>query len=545
MTWPLALHMRDSTPSAYQDSRHIVWLLAWDAHVLRTDPTDLFQAPHFWPEPDVLSYTDHVMGLGVFAAPIIWTTGNPYLAHNLVFIGAITFSGWAAFLLAFDLTKSRAASLVGGAAFAFAPYWFGPIINLSHLQTIASGWIPLALLGLHRWIRSRGWRHLALLAVSFVMGTLTSWYESVFLLVAIAVSAPFLLWSARPLAWRRLALQGLTAAVVVGAILGPFALPYQRSQDRFPTTYTRRLDEAENFSARASSYLSAPTSNALYGGISERWRNQQRTLESDLFPGITVVLLAGAGVLWGRGRGLRPGAIAAFGAVGVTGLILAFGGGGNGYRRFLPWTFLFDHVTFFRGLRAPARIHVLTLIMLSVLAALGARLLLERIPRRPVLRALLVPFVIGLIVLEGAAVPINLGPAVKIPRAFAALATRPGAILELPTGFHVSGRNTWSQTRKYDVDYMLLGTAHWRPLVNGFSSFEPPSYAPFMDAMSELPDPLAMALLRSYRVRTIVLHTDLTRGTPWFGLEDRLDGVSGVHLISRSGRILFYDVGPE
>ena len=542
LTWPLVAHLPNSTPSTYQDSRHIVWLLSWDAHVLAHEPTHLFEAPNFWPEPDTLTYTDHIMGLGIFAAPVIWATGNPYLAHNLLFIGSIAFAGWAAFLLAFDITGSRRAALVGGAVFAFAPYWFGPIINLSHLQTIAVGWMPLAIYALRRWLRSGRLGPLVGLSAAFVMGTLTSWYECVLLLVGLVVFALFHLRMAREVRVRRLIAQGLVAAVAVGLVLAPFTLPYRRTQDRLPG-YTRSLEDSRLFSARPSSFLAAPPTNVLYGGATAGARAQQTSLESDLFPGITTALLALLGLISAWRSQHRRALFALFGLCAV-GVVLSFGGGSSGIRRYLPWSFLFEHVIFFRGLRAAARTHVLTLIGLSGLAAFGSRMVLGWLPRRSWLRNGCTVALVALVALEGAAVPISLGVPVRPDSVHRALATRVGAILELPTGFRIPGRvpPAWSRSRIYDVDYMLMNTADWLPLVNGFSSFEPPSYASFMEAMAKLPDRRSLALLRSEGVRTVVIHLDRLAGTPWVGIEQRLARVAGMRVIIRHDRTVVYDV---
>jgi hypothetical protein len=536
LTWPLSLHLTDRTPSQWRDSRIITYLLAWDAHALKTDPTDLFQANYYFPEPDALAYTDHLLGLGIFAAPIDWATGNPFLAHNIVFILGMAFAGWAAFLLAYELTHHVGASLAGGVAFAFAPYWFGHTINLSHIQAISSGWIPMSLLGIVRWSKSGSARHLALGAGAFVMATLTSWYQGTFLAIALAITALVLLTKRPPKPLGKLLLQCVVAGLIVGAILIPFTRPYARVSKRYPQT-TSSAAQAREFSARPSSYLSAARDIQVWGPVTSSFRRRQTTVETNLFPGALIALLAGIGFVGAAWRRETRRYALALAAVAGSGVLLALGTG-TGLRRYLPWTILADHIAAFEALRVPARAHVLTVLGLAMLAAFGARALLRRFPKRSTLIA---AGLIAILVAEGTSVPLKLGTTVEPAPIYQTLASRPGGILELPTIYFRNGK---VPNETVDINWMLASTVHWRPIANGIASFKPPSYYKLIGLLARFPDARSLAEIRRRGIRTLVVHTDMLAGTPWVAVETRLVFTPGVRVIGRERRIVVYDVAP-
>lgn len=520
-TWPLVLHADDATPDELRDARITTWVLAWDAHAFKTDPTNLFQAPIFFPETDALAYTDHMTGLAVFAAPINWLTGDPYLAHNVVFLLAIAFAAFAASLAAFELTGSFPAALVGGAAFGFAPYW---VNHEMHLQILAAGWIPMALFGVLRWWRTGSTRALVLGTVSGVLAALTSWYQAAFVAVMLATMLTVFLIVNRPPRILRMSLQAAVALALAAAALWPFAAPYRRLSERDPA-YTRTLSDVARLSAGPESYLAAPPSNLLYGSLTSRWSGYPQSVELNLFPGLATVGLAAVGAAARkRDRGERAGAagICVLIAASVT---LSFGAASSGVRRHLPWAWLSDYTELFRGLRAAARAHVLVVLGLSLLAAFGVRFLLERSSQKTVVAGLL----IAVVVVEGAGVPRSLGPDPRAGAVDAKLADRPAGILVLPAG------------REHDADHMLRATAHWRPLVNGVAGYTPAVYRDLVPILERTPGAALVEELRARRIATVVLHLD-EMGPQGPEFERAFAAQEGVSFIARDGPVVVYGV---
>ena len=70
MTWPQARVIRtEATP--HQDVYFNMWRVEWFAHALATDPSRLFDANIFYPEPDTLALSDAMVIEGTMAAPFV------------------------------------------------------------------------------------------------------------------------------------------------------------------------------------------------------------------------------------------------------------------------------------------------------------------------------------------------------------------------------------------------------------------------------------------------------------------------------------------
>src|SRR4051812_18629382 len=75
-TYPLIGMMSDHLPSDVSDPVLNAWILAWDAARFRHGIERLWDAPNFFPYRHTLTYSDHLLGLAVFTAPIQWLAGN-------------------------------------------------------------------------------------------------------------------------------------------------------------------------------------------------------------------------------------------------------------------------------------------------------------------------------------------------------------------------------------------------------------------------------------------------------------------------------------
>jgi hypothetical protein len=520
-TWPLAAHAGNATPSPIGDSRLTTWIFAWEAHALPRFPTRMFQAPYFALESDALAYSDHMLGLGLFAAPINWLTGNPFLAHNVVLILSIAGAAFAACLLIYELTGSRSAAIVGGMAYGFSPYWASQI---SHIHILASGWVPLAAYGLVRWIRTERVGFLALAGVASFLAAITSWYQAAFLAIILFTIGFVFVAARRPARPLRFGLHGLVAVAALTAALAPFAAPYRHIASR-EMRYVRPLADVANFSARPSWFVATPPRNVIYGRATEAWRDRTRIEEKTLFPGLGVLGLAAIGV-WSRRRSKDHRAvIIAGGLLIVLGVVLAFGASTTGPRSHTPWAFLYRHFSSFRSLRAATRVHLLTILGLAVLAGLGAQVVLSRFRRRGVVTAALA----GFLLLEGIAIPMPLGPAPKSPAVYAKVPNG-GLVLEFPA------------RRGGEVNYMLYQTSGWYRIVNGTSGFEPRSYASLLRVADELPAPSALAALRAWKIDTLIVHLDLIVRTKFARIEKELATRPGVSIVAKDDSVVIFRI---
>jgi hypothetical protein len=156
----------------------------------------------------------------------------------------------------------------------------------------------------------------------------------------------------------------------------------------------------------------------------------------------------------------------------------------------LPYSVLYYHVPGFDGLRVPARFGMATMACLAVLAAFGAKALIDRgLSGRRLLTALGVLFVV-----ESTSAPIALderaiatrtlaaGPAQvytgpQVPSVYTYLAALPAGtvVIEFPFG-----------APSWDLPALFYQRAHRHPLVNGYSGGFPRSFDENRDAFDHL-----------------------------------------------------------
>src|SRR3954465_7592408 len=85
-TYPLVLHLGRALPGDLGDPLLTSWLLGWDAEHLRHGLGGSGDAPFLFPSRHTLVFSEHMTGVAVFVAPVIWGTGNPILAYNMAFL---------------------------------------------------------------------------------------------------------------------------------------------------------------------------------------------------------------------------------------------------------------------------------------------------------------------------------------------------------------------------------------------------------------------------------------------------------------------------
>ena len=181
-----------------------------------------------------------------------------------------------------------------------------------------------------------------------------------------------------------------------------------------------------------------------------------------------------------------------FGAIGLTGLVVALGG-------YTPYyTFLFQSFGFlFRAIRVPARGMVLLHLALGVLAAWGLSILRRRFNRAGE-RAGIVAAVIALVAIEYRAAPIDFPAVPRDPAPvyrWLGTVSIPGAVIEWPIGFD------------WDAEHVFRSTAHWQKLINGYSGFAPPAYDELKLLLEKRPMPAeAWARIRELGGAVLVLH---------------------------------------
>jgi hypothetical protein len=160
-TFPLVLHLGRALPGDLGDPLFSSWVLGWDAERLRHGLKGIWDAPILFPSRYTLAFAEHLLGIAIFVAPVIWVSGNPILAYDVAFLLTFVLAGCGMYLLARELSGRRDAAFLAGLAFACSPM---RALHVSHLQVLAWGWMPIALWGLHRYFSRRSTAALAIFA---------------------------------------------------------------------------------------------------------------------------------------------------------------------------------------------------------------------------------------------------------------------------------------------------------------------------------------------------------------------------------------------
>ncbi len=454
LLWPLPLELTThmlGDPSG--DPLLNAFILGWDADRLRHGLQGLWQAPLFYPAPDTLAWSEHLLGIAVFVAPIYWITANPVLTYNVALFASIVLAGMGMHLLARELTGRTDAAWIAGVSFSCLPY---RVAQLPHLQVLYAGWMPLALLGLHRYFRTGSKKALAGFVAAYALTSLSNGYYLFFLAVPVAIVSGWNL-AARikqgrgfPEAAGHLALAVL--AIVVS--LAPVIRVYLRVHEA--RGFSRTVDEMAHYSATIASYGSVASSVRIWKGVLPRG-----PAERELFPGLTLGLLAAVGLAAGR----RHREAQIYTAVALTAFVLTLGPRPDLLFGHLPtgpydWLLLLPGLN---GLRVPARVAMVGYLGLCVMAAVGMASVCRR--SRPRLSVALVVLASVAAVAEGL-------PAVRDERfpsdgmsddrvAYEWLASQPrGPMLELPVG----------GTRE-STPYLVATLTHGNRIVNGYSGY--------------------------------------------------------------------------
>ena len=510
-TWPLAIHLDDRIAHDPGDPLFVAYVLNWNARVLPLSAA-WWHPPFFWPAPDAITLSEPFLGL----APVSWLLtrmgANAAAVYNVLFIAAFWLAPLAAYFLAYGLTRDVAASFIAGLAFGYSPY---RAAQLSHLQLLIVPALPLILLALHRAAGAGGFRWVAMAAALWLWQGTTSLYLLLFIPLAVA------LWLVWFMAFKpRVILQTLAAFSAAAVLALPLIAGYRSSHAA--GDYSRGMPEVISLSADISDVAYASPDLAL-----SATKEAATGPEHNLFPGFAILALAivaltripfahqpfrpitlaflavfvvasmaasiaivrpfqgsVAGVdlsLTSPQKSLAIVWIAILGAaltsrtvgsawraqsitlgyalIALALWILSLGpeptmvGNRIWYRP--PYWVLYTHVAGFDGVRVPARLWTIVTLCLAVLAGLGAQRVL-----RGRLRPIVTVLIAGVILLEGSIAlhfdplpqPIDVPPEAEV-------------VFELPAG------NPFD-----DSAAMFRSLSHGRPVVNGYSGYDPPEY---------------------------------------------------------------------
>jgi hypothetical protein len=513
-TWPLATNPARLSRNDNADTVLNEWILAWVAHQLPTDPLRLFDANIFYPERHSLAFSEPLIVQSLLGAPLMWLGASPVLVYNLVLLAGLALTGFVMAVIVARWTGDWFAGVTSGIVVAFNAH---TLTRLPHLQAQHAEFLPLALFTFDSLLRMPRWKTAVQLGFWYVLQALTSIYLLVFTTVALAVA--FLV---RPEDWiggrfKRLAFPLSGAAALAVLALLPFLLPYWSLRTE---GFERSLDEVGWFSARAQDYWSTPS--RLHG-----WLETSARGSTSLFPGAVALALAAVACLAGR-QALRDRRLRMSVAFGLAGLALSFGPIVPGY------SWLYTTLPLFQAVRGAARFGYLAIVAVAIAAGFGVAALRQRFIRLPQLRLVGSFVVVALVFLEPLAAPIRYERFEGIPAVYKEVASETAAVVaDMPF--------PPPEAIFRNAPYMLGSTLHFKPMLNGYSGFLPPSYVAHYTQLASFPSAESVAALRRIGVTHIFVHRDRLNA-------DAASAVSrlpGLHAMSEQGPIALYRLMPD
>ena len=520
MAYPFSASPRSQVLADAPDTHLYMWTLAWNAHAFLNQPVLIFDANIYHPYTNTLAYSENLIGSALFAAPIIWLTGDLVLAMNVVALLTCVLCGIGAYLMARSWQLSPPAAFICGIVFAFAPPRF---FKMGQLHLTAVQWIPFSLAFLN-WYFDRGRRRDLLLAIAcFSLQVLSSGHGAAFLAVAIVLLIAWRLAWGHPFALR----QWLRDVGASGAyLLAPsfwILLPYRAAQ----TEAGLRREYPADSMPGAEEFLASPSRLHMFLQRTVLGNSVNDNADAYLFPGILVLLLAVVAVLiWRPTRDtLRSSATGFFLLLAVVSTLM-----------FVTWPIdIWRHVYSLPGfnfIRVPSRFILVVVLCLGVLAAAAVDRLTRGFGSRRRFEAAVL--VSSLLLAEYNSYPFaGVHFLLEVPAIDRWLDTQPKpfVIAEMPVPSPGNlGALERSQTRA-----MLHATAHWQKTVHGYSGLRRPLHHQMYLELTEFPDGRSIDALREVGVTFVVVHSEHYDVNRWRHIEPRLAQSKDLRLVHTIG----------
>ncbi len=484
------------------DGRLLAWTLSWDDHMILTDPVHIFQANIYYPNANTLTYSEHVIGISLIALPAyILSNGNPIIGFNFVMLLSYFLNAYFTYLLVKYFTKRRAAGIIAGIVYGFCSY---KVLNFGHLQDMVIFYMPLLLLFLYQYLNSRKIKYLVGIGLCLLFQSLSSWYHMVFVFLMLGIFLAVFLYLKR-LTKKDIIRFGVMVIPVLIVIL-PFALPYFAFNKENQSAY--KLNDLKTYSADFGGYL-LPSPNTFIGSKVLPKLNITKTSWSENFNfiGYIALVLSLISVISVR-RTSKYGFNVSFDkskfifvACALVFFIFSLGPflriNDVTSRIPLPYYLVYQLLTPIRFIRAVARFSTVVFLMISILAGYGY-LKLESKLKKKSLSLVLLGLVSVFIMLEY--YPFN------DYRTYADVSVTPEVFKEVKENSDVKA----IAVLPIDVGpFVTTGYIYWagyhlKPIVNGYSGYEPPTYSYYRSLLTQFPDSISLAKMKSIGVTHIV-----------------------------------------
>ena len=527
-TYPLILHLGNSVLGGSGDNLYFAWLTGWYEHAFFDGGGHPFFSEWMnYPEGWNLSTTDTALA-AVFPGAFFSQFFGPIAGYNLAMLLTFMLSGWAMYCWVRHLTDSEGAALLAGAIFAFLPWRMAKLL-IGHLNLSATQWFPLYFLGLTGILRNEAkgwWQPAVLAAVSLGLIGFTSMYHLYMsLLITLVLVAAYLIFGGYKVVtkvsfWKQL---GIFAGLAIPLLY--LSMRYFFNLASSGTLVSRDWQYASMYSASPTDFFLPSTDHFLFGRWVGSLFNRDLWPEATLYIGLLALVLLIIAV-WKRKASRDSTFVWAALTAAAAAFILALGTdlhwnaeriivqvpaflqpliGRSETPVFLPTYWLFNHLPFFDRMRALARFGFFTNIFTTLLAGIGAAIVLQWIKSR--WRTAAVVGLIFLALFEFYPGPYTGQLTVIEPRPLDTwLAAQPGdgAVAMFPFD---------QVEQQFNIYANLL---NGKPFIGGlFNANQPPQYTAIKPTMDLFPDAQAITLLQELDITYVVVdkaaYPDLTQ----------------------------------
>lgn len=287
-------------PGDMADGRFNLYLLEHAYHFFTGQTKDFWGAPFMYPEPNVISYSDNLLGSAPIYAVFRVFGLSEFTAYQLWYIVVSALNYTAAYGFLRYIFKNRYAAVLGAFVFAFS---LALQSQFAHAQVFPRFAIPLALWVAVKFGERFQPKYFLLTLVLVVYQVYCGIYLGFLLMIPTAVILVLLTWRG----WDKIAVKskrmvwwsGMAIYTAIGlAVLMPLMLPYaRRSAEVGPTPYHQVVESLPT----VSSYFFAKNGSLLWGFLENVDKANPVWWDFQLFAGgIATLCLVSCilGVLW-------------------------------------------------------------------------------------------------------------------------------------------------------------------------------------------------------------------------------------------------------
>jgi hypothetical protein len=281
ITFPLIFKIT-SLATGYSDELFIAWNHAWNIHVFFTNPSsilNIFNAPLFFPYKNALAYSDVYFTNSLLLGLPVLLLKEPIVANNLTIILSLTFLGFFTYLLSFYLTKDYITSFIAGLLVQFCPVMLTEFV---HIQILASYLVPLSIIFLLEFFKTRKTIFCALFLFIFILQMYNSFLPGYFIFFTGLILIFFYTLSHKNFKWiftkKNIAL-GLSAFI----LCLPVIIPYFAVSRQF--NYVRDIRETIHFALQPEDLLTTIPEDRFQPLISKIPVNLNLPQNAEIKPG--------------------------------------------------------------------------------------------------------------------------------------------------------------------------------------------------------------------------------------------------------------------